>query len=206
MVTIGRFFDWFQLALFICLLILATRRMFWMRAQGARIIVLDRQRTGRQLMADLVAVICLCLWGGEIISQALLHHALIAPSLLVIPIDWIAPKLLGIAIEIAGLCIYAVALRDMGISWRLGIDRAKPGPLVTNGIYSRIRHPIYVSLDMLFVGTFLVLGNAVLLGIAIVMALLLHAIMHREEQYLAQQYGAAYLDYCSSVGRYWTWN
>lgn len=203
--TIGRFFDWLQLALFVCLLLLATRRVFWMRAQGARIIVLDRQRTGGQLMADLVAVICLYLWGGEIISQVLLHHALIAPSLLVIPTGWIAPKLLGTAIEISGLCIYGIALRDLGVSWRLGIDRTKPGPLVTTGIYSRMRHPIYVSLDMLFVGTFLVLGNAVLLGLALAMALLLHTIMRREEQYLAQQYGAAYLDYCSRVGRYWTW-
>jgi protein-S-isoprenylcysteine O-methyltransferase Ste14 len=86
------------------------------------------------------------------------------------------------------------------------IDRTHPGPLVTGGIYGWTRHPIYVAFDLLFVGTFLVLGRLIFLVLALVWLRLLHSYMQREECFLSHLYGEPYRDYCGRVGRYFSWH
>lgn len=203
---IGRLFDWFQFAVLICLLLVGAVRMLRLRAQGVRVLVADLQRSVGQIAGDLLGMICLLLWGGEIIAQASLGHMLLIPSSpAIMPMSGVPVRPLGGVIEIAGLCIYGIAVRDLGASWRMGIDRAAPGPLVTTGIYGRMRHPIYVAFDLLFVGPFLVLNRGVMLALTVAMIPWLHTVMLREERYLAQRFGDSYHDYCSRVGRYWTW-
>jgi protein-S-isoprenylcysteine O-methyltransferase Ste14 len=104
------------------------------------------------------------------------------------------------------VALYGIAVRRLGESWRLGIDRINPGRLVTDGVYGWTRHPIYVALDLLFVGTFLVLGRLIFLVFALVWLPLLHAYMRREERFLSELYGDSYRDYCGRVGRYCSWH
>ena len=91
------------------------------------------------------------------------------------------------------------------ISWRLNIDREKAGPLVTRGVFSRSRNPIYLSFDLLVAGSFLIHGRLLFLGVGLVVAATLHALIRREETFLAGCYGDAYRAYAARVGRYWTW-
>ena len=111
----------------------------------------------------------------------------------------------AILICIASTAFTFVCWRKMGRSWRIGIDRNTPGALVTSGIFAWTRNPIYVALDLIFFGTFLVQGRAVFLGLALALAGLLHYQIRREEKYLAGLYGDAYRAYCERVGRYMGW-
>lgn len=114
-------------------------------------------------------------------------------------------KTVGAVVDSIAVLLYAIALRHLGESWRLGIDRTTPGPLVTDGIYRWTRHPIYVAFDLLFVGTFLVLGRLIFLVLVLLWIPLLHSFMLREERFLTQLYDGAYRDYCRRVGRYFLW-
>ena len=65
-----------------------------------------------------------------------------------------------------------------------------------------VRNPIYVLVDMLFLGTFLIHGRAVLLVAAISFAFLVHLQILREERFLASRYGEQYQTYRQRVRRY----
>ncbi len=105
---------------------------------------------------------------------------------------------------VAGVALYGLALAAFGHSWRMGIDRKTPGALVTHGIFAWTRNPIYLSLDLLVVGTFLIQGRLLFLALSLVIVGLLHDQIRREERFLAEAYGDAYRDYRAWVGRYLT--
>jgi protein-S-isoprenylcysteine O-methyltransferase Ste14 len=46
-----------------------------------------------------------------------------------------------------------------GNSFHVGIDEERAGALVTGGMYAVSRNPMYVSLDILFWGLFLIFPN-----------------------------------------------
>ncbi|MBI5822093.1 MAG: isoprenylcysteine carboxylmethyltransferase family protein, partial [Verrucomicrobia bacterium] len=178
-------------------------RVLMLRARGVSVFVADRQRTGWQMLADAVLLACLLAFGYEIIAYAWQLHFHIGPSVLERSVvDGPASQALGALIVTGAVILYGISLRDLGVSWRLGLDRSAPGPLITGGVYRWTRHPIYIAFDLLFLGTFLLIGRLSFLVLALVGVLLLHAIMDREERFLTQLYGDAYRDYCRRVGRY----
>ena len=159
------------------------------------------------MVADAFALACLLVWAYEVVAYAWPFRFHVGPVRLGrVLVESITIKAVGAVLVSAAILLYAVALRDLGASWRLGIDRTTPGPLVTGGIYRWTRHPIYVAFDLLFVGTFLVHGRLIFLVLALIWLPLLHAFMQREERFLAQHYGNAYRDYCGRVGRYFSWH
>ena len=111
-------------------------------------------------------------------------------------------KVLGAVMLVAGLLIFGLALRAFGNSWRLGIDREAPGVLVTHGVFGRTPNLIYVALDLLAVGTFLVQGRLIFLALALVIVGMLHYQIRREECFLVRTRGDAFREYCARVGRY----
>lgn len=73
--------------------------------------------------------------------------------------------------------------------------RAKPKGLVTAGPYSRIRHPMYVFLDLALLGVILVAGNGYLLLVWVLLAVLHVWRARREETLLEEAFGEAYKQY-----------
>ena len=94
----------------------------------------------------------------------------------------------------------------MGNSWRLGIDNKNPGKLVTNGIFSISRHPIYLFFNLYFFGAFFVSGDLIFIVFAILLSIIMHIQMLREENFLLSVYGKEYKDYMDNVGRYFTFS
>jgi protein-S-isoprenylcysteine O-methyltransferase Ste14 len=117
-------------------------------------------------------------------------------------IDSVVLRLLGVILVTAGFVIFVWALGSFGSSWRIGIDEKAPGDLVTGGIFSVSRNPIFLFLDLYFIGTFLMNGALILLIFAVFIVLGLHYQIMQEERFLARNYGQAYRDYCSRTGRY----
>ena len=182
---------------------LGLTRALMLRARGVSVFVGDRQRTGSQMLADTVMLACLLTFAYEILAYAWQLRFHIGPSVLErAVVDGPASKALGALIVAGALILYAIALRDLGVSWRLGLDRSAPGPLITGGVYRWTRHPIYIAFDLWFMGTFLLTGRLSFLVLALIGVLLLHAIMDREERFLTRLYGDAYRDYSRRVGRY----
>ena len=110
-------------------------------------------------------------------------------------------RLAGAALSLGGLAIFGAALVALGESWRLGIDADRPGRLVTSGIYRHSRHPIYVFFVLYALGAFLMNGNAVALGLALVIAVTAAWQIIREEAFLLATYGDAYRTYAARTGR-----
>jgi len=204
--TADRFFDWYSFGVLLCLACLGIGRGAVQYARGVHVVVADRERSVSEMLLDLLFLICFGLWVYEIVAHAwvLEIHALPQPLRMVL-VGTGAAKGLGLLVALAGLLIYAAALWTFGDSWRLGIDRERPGALVTEGIFAWTRNPVYVGLDLLFLAMFLLNGRLIFLLLALALVAMIHSHVRREERFLAQVYGDAYREYCARVGRYVTW-
>lgn len=204
--TADRLVDCLALGALGCLAILGIGRAMMLSARGIRVVALDRNRSTLQGLADLGFVLCFLAWAYEVVAIALpLGVHLVPPALRVVVLDVRAAKVLGVVVMATGLAVYGLALQAFGSSWRLGIDRDRPGALVTGGIFGRSRNPVYLGLALLSGGVFLALGRLVLLVLAILFVVYFRFLVRREERFLAEQYGEAYRAYARSVGRWWTW-
>ena len=201
-----RFFDWFQLCALAGLGGLGMARAAVLYARGVHVVVIDWQRSVWEQLADLATIVVILSWAYELVAYSwpLRRHlfpAWLAPTV----IDSTVAKAFGVVVVCAGLLSFALALWAFADSWRIGIDRNTPGALVTSGIFAWTRNPIYVALDLIAFGMFLVQGRAIFLALALALAGLLHYQIIREEKYLAGAYGDAYRAYCERVGRYARW-
>ncbi len=126
----ARFFEWFQLGALACWALLGLTRALLLRARGVRVLVADWQRTPWQMAGDTIGFACLLAWAYEIVAYGwpLAFH--IGPVVLArIVVQSLATKTLGAIVVCIGVSLYAIALHDLGASWRMGLDRAAPGPL-----------------------------------------------------------------------------
>jgi protein-S-isoprenylcysteine O-methyltransferase Ste14 len=105
----------------------------------------------------------------------------------------------GVAVAVAGALLHLGARRAMGAAWSSRTGGATE--LVERGPYGRIRHPLYVGLGLLAIGTVLAHpshavatgGVGLLVGLAMKIA--------REERALAAEFGSRWDDYCRRVPR-----
>ena len=73
--------------------------------------------------------------------------------------------------------------------------QAKATTLVTTGVYSRIRNPIYVFGAIFILGIIIWTGRPWLLAIFAALIPLQVVRSRKEERVLTEKFGAAYLDY-----------
>ncbi|MBL8693467.1 MAG: isoprenylcysteine carboxylmethyltransferase family protein [Planctomycetes bacterium] len=99
----------------------------------------------------------------------------------------------------AGFTFYCQSA--MGRSWRIGIP-AERTELVTTGVYSRIRHPIYAGFLAWLAGLVLLLPNLLSLAIFVGGVFVLTRWARREEARQLEIHGEAYRNYCARTGRF----
>jgi len=107
-------------------------------------------------------------------------------------------------LTVCGLAIirFALTLASFWDSFRVGIYEQSPDKLVTTGMFSVSRNPIYVCFLMFFTGLFLIHRNIVIAAAVVLSALAIHRQVLREERFLKSHYGADYDAYCRKVRRY----
>jgi len=102
----------------------------------------------------------------------------------------------------AALAWLLVAQAQMGASWRIGIDSARPTALVQHGLFACSRNPIFLAMRVELLGVFLVLPGAASAAVLVAGEILMQVQVRLEEQHLAALHGATYADYCARVRRW----
>jgi protein-S-isoprenylcysteine O-methyltransferase Ste14 len=107
----------------------------------------------------------------------------------------------GIGLGVAGLALVAVAQRQMGDSFRIGID-AQPTPLVERGLFRVVRNPIYTGIGILLTSVVLIVPGPWSLALWLVALLAIGWHTRLEERHLLALHGDAYRRYAENTGRF----
>ncbi|HTA49541.1 MAG TPA: isoprenylcysteine carboxylmethyltransferase family protein [Verrucomicrobiae bacterium] len=109
-----------------------------------------------------------------------------------IPGAWDLQRIIGTALMLIGVGGIVTARFQLGKSFAI---RAKAHHLVTHGIYSKIRNPIYVSGAVMLVGFVLVLHRPMLWLVVVALIIMQTLRAHREAKVLEAAFGDAYREY-----------
>lgn len=101
-------------------------------------------------------------------------------------------RLAGLALIIPAFVLFLVARMQLGDAFSI---KAKASELVTTGIYSRIRNPIYVFGGLMLAGLILWFERPLFLLVFAVLIPLQIMRVRKEEQVLEARFGTAYLEY-----------
>jgi protein-S-isoprenylcysteine O-methyltransferase Ste14 len=183
-------------------------------------ILVNRSRVSRKIGRDPIVVRPLrvadaphrylesvLLVGGAILASDVLLNAIVPDA---VAERWSVPALrqsmvcrwLGLASMTGGLLLSAAAVTHMGASWRIGIDREKPGSLVVDGLFERVRHPIYAGMLLVVSGMAGVTGDLISIAVAAAAWVGIPVQARLEEEFLLSVHGDEYRSYRGRTGRF----
>lgn len=109
----------------------------------------------------------------------------------------------GLVLTGAGFATAVVAQNTMGSSWRIGVDSAEKTELVTSGVFSRTRNPIFTAMIAAQAGTALMAPTwLALVGVLLLTAGIELQVRLVEEPYLTRVHGNSYRTYAARAGRF----
>ena len=114
----------------------------------------------------------------------------------------IGPLIAGIVCFVVSLWLFYRSHADLGTNWSITLQVRERHRLITQGVYRRVRHPMYSALFLYSLGQVLVLPNWVagpsyLIAFGILFALRVHA----EEEMMIEEFGAEYSAYMARTKR-----
>jgi protein-S-isoprenylcysteine O-methyltransferase Ste14 len=109
---------------------------------------------------------------------------------------------IGCALAALGLFVFWKSHRDLGRQFSPTLEVKEAHHLVSEGIYRRIRHPMYTGLFLIAAAQLLLIGNAVV-GPAFLLAfsILYASRIEHEEDMMLDHFGQAYADYKARTNR-----
>ncbi len=113
-------------------------------------------------------------------------------ALITLKTPWNAMRYIGTVLAVVGITLVGVARYQLGKSFSV---KPEAHELITHGLYSKIRNPIYVFGGVMLVGIFLVVQKPVLWIVLIVVAIAQTVRARREAQVLETAFGDAYREY-----------
>lgn len=178
--------------------VLFIGRSFLLMKKGVKVWVLSSSKGIFGKIIESLLTPLLILWTTEIVLTA------IGKPLSKVSYFWnnIYIRYAGLTLCTLGLIIFFLALLSFGNAWRIGIDEVNSNELITGGIFSFTRNPIFLFMDMFFLGTFLVYPNIFFLLCFILIILSIHIQILREEKFLSIKFGQKYEEYKRQVRRY----
>ena len=103
-------------------------------------------------------------------------------------------------VGIASVWLAVSAFRELGKQWSLQARVLEDHKLITTGIYSIVRHPIYTAMLGMLIATGIVISHWLALSVAVVVFLAGTKIrMHLEEKLLAEAFGKEFDEWRSAV-------
>jgi protein-S-isoprenylcysteine O-methyltransferase Ste14 len=109
---------------------------------------------------------------------------------------------IGWVLLVLSLAIVLIAQTQMASSWRIGIDENNKTELVTKGLFSLTRNPIFAGIMMANIGLFMVIPNAFSLLIISLSNVSINTQIRLEEEFLEREFGNKYIEYTKRVRRW----
>lgn len=82
-------------------------------------------------------------------------------------------------------------------------NNIKNNQLVTTGVYSKVRHPIYAAFLYVVTGSILIFDNVFLIILPVIYWIIMTIVIkNTEEKWLIQWYGDYYINYSKRVNRF----
>ena len=110
-------------------------------------------------------------------------------------------KYIGLTLLFISLVWTVIAKGHMKNSWRIGIDTDTKTELVTSGLFSVSRNPIFFGMILSLVGLFFTTPNTLTLIFLILGYVLIQIQIRLEEEFLTKEHGQAYIGYKQKVRR-----
>ncbi len=109
----------------------------------------------------------------------------------------------GFFIGLAALIIFSWILRSLGQNFSTTLTVKKDQTLVIQGPYQWVRHPMYTSFVLLWVGYFLLSANWYI-GLTGIVGFVWAIVVRtpKEEQMMIERFGNEYIAYMKRTGRY----
>ena len=111
-------------------------------------------------------------------------------------------RYIGLTLLIFSLLWTIVAQNNMRTSWRIGIDTQTKTELITTGLFTVSRNPIFFGMIVSLVGLFLLTPNGLTALIMILGYVLIQIQVRLEEEYLLNLHGETYCNYIKKVRRW----
>ncbi|MDX8350416.1 protein-S-isoprenylcysteine O-methyltransferase [Cognatiyoonia sp. IB215446] len=109
---------------------------------------------------------------------------------------------IGAVVAVIGVYLFWRSHADLGPMWSAHLEVREGHRLITHGIYSRIRHPMYSAIFLITLGQTLILTNWIAGPIGLVAFTALYLIrIGPEERMMADQFGAAWANYAAKTPR-----
>lgn len=117
--------------------------------------------------------------------------------------DGLIHKLIPSAMILLGVAVAIAGIRNFSRAGTPVPGNRPVRAVVTTGIHAWSRNPIYVGMILLYVGIGVAVRSTWIIALApVILAVLRYAVIAREETYLEQRFGAAYLTYKNRVRRW----
>jgi len=108
----------------------------------------------------------------------------------------------GSLVMVFALWLFWRAHSDLGKNWSVSLELRKGHQLITEGVYRKIRHPMYAAIWLFGLGQAMLLHNWFAGWSALVSFALMYFVRApREERMMSEQFGSAYRDYMRRTGR-----
>ena len=139
-------------------------------------------------------------WASALVGSAFspwLTHSLLGCALFSVP------SVASFGLASLGLVLMAVSQASMGRAFRVGQhERDAPEALRTDGVHRCSRNPIYVGSWLALLGMSLFHPSVLVLGLLVLLAGGIHALVLAEETFLLERFGSEYRAYAERTPRY----
>ena len=109
---------------------------------------------------------------------------------------------LGAAVAFASLAATVKSWARMGKDWRMAVTEEPGVALITDGMFSRIRHPIYAFSILLVLSSIVVVPTLPMLACGAGLVSLWVIKAHNEERHMLHSRGDEYARYLARTGRF----
>lgn len=118
--------------------------------------------------------------------------------------DPVYAALRWVAAGVALLCLLLTAWcwARMDVNWSMAVNEEERGELIVDGLFARVRHPIYALSIKLMVCSAIIVATPPMLAIAVVHIVLMNFKARNEERHLLKMHGDAYARYLLCTGRF----
>jgi len=146
-------------------------------------------------------------WIGRQFRRVLLATTV----LMLIQLWWPMPALwrlhdglptMGWLLLVLACLLMHVAQHQMGQAWRIGFADHERTPLVTHGVFSRSRNPIFLAIRLAMWGWLLIQPSAASLVLCLLADALMQVQVRLEEAHLIRLHGETYQHYQRQVRRW----